>query len=324
MVNLTRHGDPIHQPMLFAPGELVRCGLRDAHSFPLVGARWSGGIRSWRESPSMAWGRELIELSRTATSYAGLVFDCDSRESIELAAAACVGAGPVAVPNFVSSRKASGHVHAGYFFRTPIHRTEAARLKPLAFLGRVSEFYRAALKADPGFRGVLCANPIHSDYSSTYPRHEPYSLAELATVIPRHWRVPKVALTAEGRNCSMFASLCRRGLRDTDVELEAVAHKMNGKLSPSLAASELRGVVRSVQRYRARWRVGGHQLSFLVRQAKRGERSGAARRARIHERDIRIVCALEFGCSQREAAAALGVSRRKVETARARLARGGT
>ena len=104
------------QPLLFSPSELIRCGLRDAHNFPLVGQRYEdGGIRAWREPPEIAWARQLIELGRTATSYAGLVFDCDSRESIELAAGACGGTGPVPPPNFASARKASGHFQVGYF-----------------------------------------------------------------------------------------------------------------------------------------------------------------------------------------------------------------
>ena len=311
------------QPMLFAPNELLRCGLSDAHSRPLVGERHAGGIRSWRESPATAWDKELIELSRTATSYAGLVFDCDSRQSVELAAASCVGCGPIPPPNFASERRASGHFHVGYFLGKPVHRGEAARARPLAFVGRIAEYYRAAIGSDPGYVGVLSYNPVHGDYSTTYPRLEPYGLDELAAVIPLGWRVPKVLLTAEGRNCSMFVALCRRGLRDTDLELEALAHRMNGKLETSLPASEVRAIVRSVQRYRARWRVRGHQLSFLVRQSKRGKRSGEAKRARIRERDLRIVCALDLGCSQRETAAAVGCSRGTVEAARGRLARGG-
>ena len=77
-----------NQPLLFAPGVLLRCGMRDAHSFPLVGRRDRDGVirASWRESPSTAWTRELIEMARTGNSYAAMVFDCDSRASVEIAA----------------------------------------------------------------------------------------------------------------------------------------------------------------------------------------------------------------------------------------------
>ena len=141
------HTNPEYQPLLFAPGELLRCGMRDAHSFPLVGRRDHDGAicAAWREEPKTAWGRQVIELGRTATSFAALVFDCDTRPSQELAMASCVGAGPVLPPNFASTRLASGNMHIGYFLGRPVHRGAAARAKPLGYLGRVSEYYRAAL-----------------------------------------------------------------------------------------------------------------------------------------------------------------------------------
>ena len=43
----------LHQPLLFAPSELLACGLRDAHHHPLVGVRTEDGVRcrgSWGRS----------------------------------------------------------------------------------------------------------------------------------------------------------------------------------------------------------------------------------------------------------------------------------
>ena len=71
----------LHQPLLFAPSELLACGLRDAHYHPLVGVRTEAGVRSWRTSPATAWEHPLVEWARTATSYYSIVLDCDSRES---------------------------------------------------------------------------------------------------------------------------------------------------------------------------------------------------------------------------------------------------
>ena len=74
----------LHQPLLFAPSELLACGLRDAHHHPLVGVlRTEDGVRSWRTSPATAWEHPLVEWARTATSYCSIVLDCDSRESQE-------------------------------------------------------------------------------------------------------------------------------------------------------------------------------------------------------------------------------------------------
>ena len=112
----------LHQPLLFAPSELLACGLRDAHHHPLVGVRTEDGVRSWRTSPATAWEHPLVEWARTATSYCSLVLDCDSRESQELACAVEAGYGDLPRPNVAAQRASSGHLHLGWNLRTPVHR----------------------------------------------------------------------------------------------------------------------------------------------------------------------------------------------------------
>ena len=112
----------LHQPLLFAPSELLACGLRDAHHHPLVRERTEDGVRSWRTSPAMAWEHTLVEWARTATSYCSLVLDCDSRESQELACAVEAGYGDLPRPNVAAQRSTSGHLHLGWNLRTPVHR----------------------------------------------------------------------------------------------------------------------------------------------------------------------------------------------------------
>ena len=243
---------------------------------PLVGKRTESGVRSWRTSPARAWPWPMVEWTRTGNSYAAIGFDCDSRDAVERAAASCMGGGDLPVPNVYATRTASGHAQVFYLLDRPVHRGDHARAQPLRYLSRVAEYFRASLGADAGYRGVLSSNPTHADYQSSYPRFEPYALADLASVIPRGWRVPRPATTAEGRNVELFLALCRRGLRDTDRQLEAYAHTYNGQFSTALDAGELRGIIRSVLRYRARWREQGHQQAFLWRQANRGRKGGTA------------------------------------------------
>ena len=264
----------LHQPLLFAPSELRACGLSDAHTLPLVGKRTESGVRSWRTTPARAWAWPLVEWSRTGNSYAALGFDCDSREAVERAAAACMAAGDLPTPNVYATRTASGHAQIFYLLDRPVHRGEHARVKPLTYLARVAEYYRATLGADTGYTGVLSSNPIHADYEASYPKADPYALADLAAAIPKGWRVPRPATTAEGRNVELFRALCRRGLRDTDRQLEAWAHAYNGQFSTALDAAELRGVLKSVLRYRDCWREQGHQQGWLWKQAARGRKGG--------------------------------------------------
>ena len=301
--------------------------MADAHHFPLVGERAPGGIRSWRELPESAWSRELVEFSRTGSSYTAVALDLDTDVALERIATSAVGLGPLPIPNVLSSRLASGHQHAFYFLKTPVHRGATARAHPLRYLARVCEYFRSVSAADPGYAGVLSYNAVHGTQSTTYPRVEPYELGELARPIPRGWRLPTVATTDAGRNWAVFMALCKRSLRDTDRELEAVAYRLadearlkypNSDLFPD---SEVREILRSVFRYRARWRVQGHAPAWIARQASLGRKSGHARRARVEERDAKILQGLALGLSQREVAAFIGVSRRTVRTAPARLAR---
>ena len=208
-----------------------------------------------------------------------------------------------------------------YLLDRPVHRGEHARAKPLRYLGRVSEYFRATLGADCGYTGVLSSNPVHDDYQTSYPRTEPYTLDQLAGAIPKGWRVPHVPTTGEGKNCSLFAALCKLALGGSDEGLLTWARSLNREFDPPLPDAEVRGVWRSVCRYRARWRVQGHQRSFLFRQSARGRKSGVVRLASVADRDRFIVARLDAGESQRAVARAFGVALFTVQGARARLSR---
>ena len=229
------------QAFLFSPSELRACGLRDAHTHPLVGKRTAAGVRSWRTSPPRAWAWPLVEWNRTGNSYAAIGFDCDSRDAVERAAASCMAGGDLPTPNVYATRTASGHAQVFYLLERPVHRGEHARATPLRYLARVSEFYRASLGADAGYTGVLASNPVHDDYQTSYPRTDPYALADLASVIPSRWRVPRPATTAEGRNCEVFRALCKRGLQNSDSQLEAFAHTYNDQFVPPVGRGRAAG-----------------------------------------------------------------------------------
>ena len=143
-----------YQPLLFAPAELLACGLRDAHHYPLVGERTAAGVRSWRSAPEKAWEHTHIELARTANSYCSVVLDCDSEESIELACAVRAGYGDLPLPNFAARREASGHLQIGWHLLKPVHRGATARPRPLSVLARIAEFYADALSSDRNYVGV--------------------------------------------------------------------------------------------------------------------------------------------------------------------------
>ena len=97
--------------------------------------------------------------------------------------------------------------------------------------------------------GVLAYNPVHGDYNTVYPRSEPYDLAELAHALPAHWRRPSKPAdlaTAPGRNCALFAALCKLALGGSDDGLLTWARTLNREFSVPLSDAEVRGIWRSV------------------------------------------------------------------------------
>ena len=229
-------------------------------------------MRSWRSTPDRAWGNPLVEWGRAGSSYAALILDVDDREAVERVHAAAMGAGPVPAPNVTATRKASGHVHAAWLLGTPVHRGASARERPLKLFGRVAEYFTTAVGADTGYAGVLASNPTHADYLTAYPRAEPYELRELARVVPDRWRVPTPAVSEPGRNCALFRECCRWGLKITDDELMSWALERNRGQRHPLDRAEVEGIVESVCRYRARWRVQGHDPRWLALQAAFGRK----------------------------------------------------
>lgn len=338
------------QPLLpfdHLPVLLRRHGVAEAHARPLVGRRLTDDrVRSWRTSPARAWVQPLVEWARTPLSFVALAFDLDAPEAIERLGSASMGSRAIPCPNLAVYRKLSGHAHAVYTLRRPVLRAAEARPFPLAALGRCSEWLLQQLLADTGFAGVLVSNPVHADYDTRWLRTRPYTLAELREYIPQNWRRPRVPRTDAGRNAAVFHGLMRYAgsSEPSDADVAQYAEQLYAALDianpHAFTRSELAGTLKSVLRYRARWRsTGWHRPGWLARQADLGrrntseqqrvkgrlggERSGEARRVAVSDRDRRLLARLEAGESTRQAAAAEGLSHSAVVRARQRGLSGG-
>ena len=151
---------------------------------------------------------------------------------------------------------------------------------------RTAEYFVGVLGADPGYTSVLFRNgPVHTERDGwvvTYGGPPGgWTLYELADWIPEDWRRPQSPATAEGRNCSLFMSLCRfagtSAGRTADLAREAA--RLNGAFAFPLPEREVGHVVKSVEGYRAGWEPDWHRPAWIARQAARGKRSLDARRA---------------------------------------------
>lgn len=280
-------------PLDCAPPVVREHGLSDAHHNPL--AAWAKGGPSWRTSPARAWQLPLLELDRTATSYAAIGVDVDGRDRV-IGFLDRVEAGMLPEPNLITERLRTGNVQSRWFLSRPVHRGPSARDRPLQALARVAEWLSVEAGADAGYAGVLGRNPldaVHDDpraldgpCRTVWRRREAYSLHELSNCVPLGWRKPSVAVSPIGRNVSIFRALMRESGKPSNWGrpvggLAAALNDAVGRLFAvgPLDAGELAGIVASVERIQSRNLAAGRtQAGFRALQADRGRRSGQSRR----------------------------------------------
>ena len=336
---MARYQDPCrrNQQQLaldFTPAQVRSHGLRDAHTHPLV-ARLKGA--SFRVPASLAWGYPSLEL-RAGNSWPLMGFDCDVPEKVlEAMVGNHWGAVRGAIhsidrlrrsdaqpalpePNMIVQRRSNSHSHVSWFLSKPVHRGPTAREAPLRLFARISEFYRHALGADPGYNGVLTHNPMpsahpHGEFVTHWGCNRPYSLSELAELIPRGWRLPVKPTTEVGRNCALFDALMKWAGSPANIgrEVLAVARATNDGLDVPLGDGEVAGIAKSVERYRRSWIAQGRFYTEAQRQAwgrVLGLRSGLGRRKGTAGRDQLILGGGSM--TQAQMAALHGVSKQTV------------
>ena len=312
--------EQLELPIQFAPAKVRAWGLRDAHTYPLVshGKRRDGSFHGCFRVPATdAWVYREIEL-RAANSYPSLIFDLDGREAT-MRLAYLIENAMLPRFNWAVTRPRSGGTHVVWNLTRPVHRGATARKHPLSKLARIADYYAIELGADVGYNGVLAHNPMskaHGDHElvTTWGlRRDPYSLDELAAVIPKGWRRPPTPRTAIGRNCGLFASCMKWAGSPSNIGcgVETVALTLNLALAHPLPVDEVEGIAKSVERYRARWTFYTPEQRTLWGR-ERGVRSGVARRKRTADRDAAIIEAVESGRSMRNVGREFDLSARAV------------
>ena len=301
----------------FAPPKVRRHGLRDAHTYPLVshGKRRGGTWTSWRVPASDAWRFPEIEL-RAGNSWPALILDLDGANALERLVYAA-DRGDVLQPNWIVTRRRGGGTHAVWNLRVPVHRGPGTKARPMKALARIAEYYADTLNADRGYRAVLTHNPMAAAHGprlvTTWGRLDPYRLGELGEVLPFGWRRPAVPATTIGRNCALFDALMRWAGSPSNAAFEVLpaAIASNQRFAVPLPADEVRGIAKSVERYRTRWKARGQFYTPDQRTLwgqTRGVRSGQARRKRTADRDAAILEAIQSGRSLRDVGAEFGLT----------------
>ena len=167
--------------------------------------------------------------------------------------------------NWLVERPANDHAHVVWALAEPIHRYPAARAEPLRYFAGIAEYYAFSTNADASYAGVLAHNPacrFKSPYRTTWGREAPYTLYQLATVIPFNWTPPSVRQTGVGRNVDLFEAGMRWAGRQANASLPVLPalHVANQDFAHPLPLSEVQATARSIEKYRKRW--AGAQLAL--------------------------------------------------------------
>ena len=274
--------EQLELPLAAAPATVRGHGLRAAHPFPLVspGKRPGRPYTSFRTTPEKAWHFPEVEYGNAGSSIAALVLDCDNPAELRR------GLPDLPDPNWIVWRPANDHAHVCWTLAKPVHRYSDARIEPLRYLAGIADYYAQAVGADPGYAGVLAHNPTSIDcspYRTTWGRRDPYTLDQLASVIPFGWKPPTVRQTGVGRNLDLFEAGMRWAGRLANEHLDVLPALLaaNQDFHHPLPLSEVQATAKQIEKYRRRWAPRGwHCPRWIKKQAARSaKQTGKARKA---------------------------------------------
>lgn len=258
---------------------------------------------TWARQVSSALQKRYIQPNPPAVRFR-LLFDVDRP-----AGALVWEDANLAPPNWAATNPRNGHAHVCYEIDIPISVDPFIERAPVRFAAAIECAYRESLKADEGYAGTLCKNPLHKDWITTVFRDEGYSLHEMSEYIPdlnrfndKRRKIPEAGL---GRNVALFnrlrlwaykaVNIYRNG--DYDTWHEAVAEKARSynDFSAPLDWNEVKHTVKSVAKWV--WRIAPESaLRFSRLQAERG--------AKRHERFLDEHGAAAYEQAQAKAALA--------------------
>src|SRR5690554_263815 len=133
-----------------------------------------------------------------------LLFDIDRPE----AGAAWIDA-DLPQPNWTVQNPNNGHVHLGYWLKTPVSRTLASRATPQRYLARIQHATTMRLGADTAYGHFLTKTPYHDKWRTIKGIVVPYDLDELRKPLNEDLplRLVRSEAVGEGRNVTMFDGL---------------------------------------------------------------------------------------------------------------------
>ena len=302
---------------MHAPLNVKKAGLREHHSYPLVSLGKHDNIpfTAFRTPSEHAWHYPSIEI-RSGNSFTALQLDIDDGSGYEILWHKILD-DIVPIPSWVVTRKHNGHLHAIWTLQRPVLRGSRAREKPLRAFAHASEYIAYVLDADRGYNQVLTHNPSHSapTFKTTWLHKGGYALNELLSYIPKGWNTPAIPLTAIGRNCTLFETGMKWAGKQANDGIAVLDYIMeaNKLFDFPLGYNEVRGIAKSVERYRDQWRQQGwHSNSFIAKQRARARILGKRRREALQERNETIRDLAVQGWRSLDIATHFGLTKRHI------------
>ena len=246
---------------------------------------WGKGERTLIRSKSHAIRFPLIQIN-TPHLINYLIFDIDAPDAYLHFLDA-----NLPTPSWIAKNPKNGHCHICYALKTPVCKTENARMKPLRYLASIEYSYAKKLGADLRYTGVLTKNPLDADWQTTFLSPIEYELAELADFIDLETKPKANEVSGLGRNCMMFDTVrfwaykairahLNGGYDIWYAEVLKVAINANEAFLDPLGYSEVKATAKSLARWV--WRNHGSaefQAQFSAKQARKGKAGAAAANA---------------------------------------------
>jgi len=251
-----------------------------------------------------------------------VVFDCDYSDSLGR-----VQDANLPLPNIAAINRANGHSHLFYGLDCAVTRTNAGRVKPLAYLASVEYALCEALKADHGYAGLIAKNPLNDFWLVSELRPALYDLGELADYLTLPPKLPKGGkVQGLGRNCTLFeqgrkwAYRAVLGYRLSGDQAGFKAGVLSALLSLNsfptpLPSREVESIAKSIAKwtwkhYTAKW--SDEEFSLVQsNRAKKGK--GVSRYRHPPETRSKALKMRSEGATLQEVATALGVTAMTVQ-----------
>lgn len=248
-----------------------------------------------------------------------MVFDCDYAGAL-----AKVAADGLPLPNFVATNPANGHSHLFYGLADPVCVSEAANRKPAFLLRRIEFQMCEQLGADIDYQGFISKNLLNEHWHVQVVREQLWKLLDFQEYLTLPKRLPKRADNSGlGRNVTLFNETRRvaysavlgyrlTGNKDGFLQyIHGVASAKNLGFPIPLYGAEIRSIVKSVVNWTwTKYTKHVNAEAFSKRQAARGKRGGLAKGLANAEKRSEALKMAFTGRSQKDIAAALGVSTR--------------